>query len=96
MIRDDIIRMARDAGIKNDCDGVWCTADQLEDFADLVIEAALEPAMSKVRGMKDEVDKALVKSFMAGAAAEREACAQMVMPLDESLADEIRARGETK
>jgi hypothetical protein len=28
------------------------------------------------------------------AAAEREACARMVEPVDESLADEIRARGE--
>lgn len=28
------------------------------------------------------------------AAAERSACAQMVEPVDESLADEIRARGE--
>jgi hypothetical protein len=29
-----------------------------------------------------------------GAYKEREACALMVMPLDESLADEIRARGQ--
>ena len=29
------------------------------------------------------------------AAAEREACARMVEPVDESLADEIRARGNT-
>lgn len=28
------------------------------------------------------------------AAAEREVCAEMVMPLDESLADAIRARGQ--
>ena len=31
--------------------------------------------------------------FEAGAVAEREACALMVVPLDESLADAIRARG---
>ena len=31
--------------------------------------------------------------FEAGAADEREACALMVVPLDESLADAIRARG---
>jgi len=29
------------------------------------------------------------------AAKERESCAKMVIPLDESLADEIRARGQT-
>jgi len=32
----DIVRMARDAGINNDCDGIWCNADQLQRFADLV------------------------------------------------------------
>jgi hypothetical protein len=31
---------------------------------------------------------------MKGEQAEREACAEMVMPLDESLADAIRARGK--
>jgi hypothetical protein len=36
MNRDDIIKLAREAGIKNDCDGVWCTADQLDRFAALV------------------------------------------------------------
>jgi hypothetical protein len=32
----DIVRMARDAGINNDCDGIWCNADQLQRFAELV------------------------------------------------------------
>ena len=36
MNREDIIRMAREAGIKNDCDGIWCDADQLIAFAHLV------------------------------------------------------------
>jgi hypothetical protein len=40
MNREDIIRMARKAGIKNDCDGIWCNADQLVEFAKLVAEAA--------------------------------------------------------
>ncbi len=39
MTRDDIIRMAREAGINNDCDGIWCEADQLERFAALVASA---------------------------------------------------------
>lgn len=36
MTREDIIRMAREAGIRNDCDGIWCNADQLARFAALV------------------------------------------------------------
>jgi hypothetical protein len=32
----DIVRIARDAGINNDCDGIWCNADQLQRFAKLV------------------------------------------------------------
>jgi hypothetical protein len=46
-MKEDIIRMAREAGIKNDCDGVWCTADQLERFASLVAAAERE-ACAKV------------------------------------------------
>ena len=30
------IELAREAGIKNDCDGIWCDADQLKAFAELV------------------------------------------------------------
>ena len=46
--RDTIIRMAaREAGIKNDCDGIWCTADQLARFAAL-ISAAEREACAKV------------------------------------------------
>jgi len=36
MNRDDIIKLALEAGIKNDCDGIWCEADQLIAFAHLV------------------------------------------------------------
>jgi hypothetical protein len=42
MTRDDITRMAREAGIKNDCDGIWCDADQLKRFAALVAAAQRE------------------------------------------------------
>ena len=42
MNRNEIIRMAREAGIKNDCDGIWCTADQLARFAALVAAAERE------------------------------------------------------
>lgn len=60
MTRDDITRMAREAGFV----GMDGDHGSLRRFAALV------------------------------AAAEREVCAKMVEPLDESLADEIRARGE--
>ena len=30
------IALAKQAGFKNDCDGVWCNADQLKKFADLI------------------------------------------------------------
>jgi hypothetical protein len=46
-VSQDIIRMAREAGIKNDCDGVWCTADQLERFASLVAAAEREACAKK-------------------------------------------------
>ena len=42
MDREDIIRMARQAGIKNDCDGIWCEADQLVAFSFLVAAAERE------------------------------------------------------
>lgn len=42
MTKDDITRMAREAGIKNDCDGIWCDADQLIAFAALVAAAQRE------------------------------------------------------
>jgi len=38
----DIVRIARDAGINNDCDGIWCNADQLTRFAELVAAAERE------------------------------------------------------
>ena len=60
MTREDINRMAREAGFV----GFDGSNAMLRKFADLV------------------------------AAAERNACAQMVEPVDETLADEIRARGE--
>ena len=68
MTRDDIIRMAREAGLHLYVNDVTEEpyAVIVERFANLV------------------------------AAHEREACAQMVISLDESLADAIRARGETK
>lgn len=49
MNRDDILRMAREAGIRNDCDGIWCEADQLERFANLVAAAEREKLKEPIR-----------------------------------------------
>ena len=51
MTRDDITRMAREAGIKNDCDGIWCDADQLIAFAALVAAAEREACAKVCDGM---------------------------------------------
>ena len=67
MTREDIIRMAHEAGLHLATENHWMPIIDLsyaEKFAALV------------------------------AAAERNACAQMVEPVDESLADAIRARGK--
>ena len=42
MTREDIIKLAREAGIKNDLDGIWCDADGLIAFAALVAAAERE------------------------------------------------------
>ena len=49
MTKDDVIRMEREAGIKNDCDGVWCTADQLERFVALVAAANRDACLNAVQ-----------------------------------------------
>jgi hypothetical protein len=35
----NIIELAKRVGIKNDCDGIWCNADQFQRFAELVAAA---------------------------------------------------------
>ena len=65
MTQDEIIEIARQAGVRDD-ENIFEFSQYkyIERFAKLVAER------------------------------EREACALMVMPLDESLADEIRTRGD--
>ena len=70
MNREDMIRMAREAGIKNDCDGVWCNADQLEHFASLVAAAERE-ACAKVCYELPWKDMGHIPSNLAFAAAIR-------------------------
>ena len=64
MNREEILRMAREAGIKNYSHGIWCNADQLERFAKL-ITVHLLPSMTWQEG------------YEAGVVAEREACAKI-------------------
>ena len=63
-----------------------------DDIIRMARESGMHGMLTDVVCTHDELERfaALI------AAHEREACAQMVMPLDESLADAIRARGETK
>ena len=68
---------------------------------DEIIEMAIEAEFVSHGKPSDEeselfvcVDKDIYKFAKLVAAKERESCAKMVIPLDESLADEIRARGQ--
>ena len=84
MTRDDIIRMAREAGLWPAVTDVF--PKELERFAALVAAAEREATLEKN-------NLTWVANCQHLVAAERKACAKMVMPLDESLADAIRARG---
>lgn len=46
-MNDKYIKLAAQAGIKNDLDGIWCNADQLRKFADLIREDATEQANAR-------------------------------------------------
>jgi hypothetical protein len=63
MNRDDIIRMAREAGFEVDSDDVWITdgfwVEELERFATSVYERAFIDGMQKQ--MQSSVDKAVNK-----------------------------------
>jgi len=65
----NIIELARQAGIKNDCEGIWCNADQLQSFAELVV-ANIDP--SKFIGGYQE-------GFEAGVAQTRARCIKLVL-----------------
>ena len=86
MNRDDIIRMAAECGIP-EYENNESQADNIIRFANLV--AAAERNRTWTQAHWTEYERSIV-------AAEREACARMVEPVDESLADEIRARTEAK
>jgi hypothetical protein len=63
----DIISVARKAGIKNDCDGIWCNADQLARFAKLVAEAEREECAKMCENDHDLIADSLDGYEMAAA-----------------------------
>ena len=105
MTRDDIIKMAREAGFMDaDKNGVWITDgywdDELRRFAELLAAPIIEAAM-----------KSAEKAVEVACKLEREACAELVLqgtdePVQtktleilrkerERIASAIRARGNT-
>jgi hypothetical protein len=94
MKQEDIIRMAREAGMAG-FDGTVHAMFQLEAFATLVAEAATEAANARANTSWTLMCKKMV-------AAEREACAKVCEPQEEhddpltawKIAKAIRARGQ--
>jgi hypothetical protein len=79
MTRDDIIRMARQAGIGQT--GLWfsCVEEELERFAELVAAAERDACLQQTQIVVE---------------AERKACATIIQRAGlPSIADAIRARG---
>jgi hypothetical protein len=79
--RDDIIRMAREADL--DWHKHWDDdeSNRLERFAALVADYEWNRAIGIAKGMQDELQAKFEQTYMegviAGAAAEREACAKV-------------------
>jgi len=77
MTKDDVIRIAREADL-------WMTSDErvaaVERFAALVGAAERNRALGIAKGMQEELQAKFEQTYMegviAGAAAEREACAK--------------------
>jgi hypothetical protein len=82
MTRDDIIRMAREAGIGETRGWFNCVEEELERFANLVAAAELEACLNQIEIIVE---------------AEREACAKVCDGWPDydvqGLAEAIRARG---
>jgi hypothetical protein len=78
MTRDDIIRMAREAGAGNLHGGEWALFGDasLERFAALV-EAPLEKRIQDLYSQIEVLEKQLDDQYKMGMEAEREACAKV-------------------
>ncbi len=110
MTRDDIIRMARkaDPGFETDTFHAESLVGMgaIERFAALVAAAERERAITIAKDMKEGLQAKFEQTYMegviAGAAAEREACAKVCEEYDDGrhanradlCADAIRARGQ--
>jgi hypothetical protein len=110
MTRDDIIRMARkaDPGFETDTFHAESLVgmEAIERFAALVAAAERERAIEIAKGMQEELQAKFEQTYMegviAGATAEREACAKVCEELNawneddpgSSAAAAIRARGK--
>lgn len=105
MDKQDIIRMAREAGIRNDCDGIWCDADQLKRFAALVIKPWADQ-LEVERKRFQELNDIVAVGMQHARADEREACAELCERMArrtddirsaalEMAAENILARGNT-
>ena len=98
--QDEIIRMAREAGISmpSDCSELWCEWSKFERFAALVAAHERE----KFQAYVDQVKADREFSVLAAVLAEREACAKVVetthatglQSIREACAAAIRARSE--
>ena len=104
MTRDDIIRMAKEAGWArpNHVNNPWSVStDALERFAALVAAAEREKVAAWMRsksyatGHGDTIEDLLKELEWQVAEREREACAKLAGPhLGGAIAAAIRARGE--
>ena len=92
MTPDDVIRMAAACGIP-EFENHESQADNIIRFATLVAAAERKRIISANAPEIERINE-YIKVLEDAFAAEREACARMVEPVDESLADEIRLRGE--
>ena len=76
MTQEDILRMAREAGMTT-----MAHDSRIERFATLVAAAERERAIGIAKGMQEELQAKFEQTYMegviAGAAAEREACAKV-------------------
>jgi hypothetical protein len=104
MTRDDIIKLAQEAGVY----GPYMGEDEnLERFAALIAFFVAEPLQDRIHDIYvqlGEAESQLDQQYKMGMEAEREACAKVCDDVDKEslsqwpqrLATMIRARGETK
>ena len=91
MTEEDIIRMAREAGVLSGFEG---EPDNLVRFAELISAAEAEKYKWDIHSCGPTCGRYVCVARRKAVDAEREACAKLVESGDEVLAQAIRARGE--